>query len=64
MRVRPDFRARSGPEYDWSEMIEKNEGADRPALRRRQCSTNLESIAEITDRRKDHVLYPRILRRG
>jgi hypothetical protein len=60
MRMGPDFRPRPGAEHDWSEMIKENEGTNCPALRRRQRSTNRETITEITDRRNDHVLYPQI----
>ena len=63
MRMRPDLRAGPGAEHDRSEMVEEDEGTDRPALRGRQRATNLEAITKIPNRWKQNLFHRQVDRR-
>jgi len=56
VRVRPHVHALPRPEVDRPEMVEEHEGADHPALGRRQQATHRDSAAQVAPARADHEL--------
>src|SRR5882757_830939 len=57
MRMRTHVLSLPGTKHRRSEVVEEDERTDHPALRRRQRATNLEAVAQISNRRKDHLLH-------
>jgi hypothetical protein len=62
VRVRTHILALAAAEHRRSKMIEEDEGANHPPLRRRQRAANLEAVTKVANGWQDHLFDRQSLR--